>query len=308
MGVPARIVLHAPDRAQAEAAAAAAFSRISDLEQVLSDYRPDSEASRLTAAPVGQPIRISPDLLAVLQACERLSRATGGAFDATIGPATRAWRQARDARRLPDAAALAAIRDRIDWQAIRLDPAASTATLLRPNLALDFGGIGKGWAAQIAVDLLRSRGGGCERCLVALAGDIVLGDPPPDQPGWRIDIPTLDAHPRVLTLANAAVSSSGDTSQFIELADSRGVPHRYSHIVDPRTGLGLSTQRTVTLIASRGEWADALATAAFILGPEASESLLKRPDWGQLAAAAVFIEGTGIDARLITIDPANRLP
>jgi thiamine biosynthesis lipoprotein len=307
MGVPARIVLHAPDRDAAERAADAAFTRMADLEQILSDYRPDSEASRLAASPTGRPVPVSPDLFAVLRACEHLSHVTDGAFDVTVGPATRAWRQARDTGRLPDGAALAAIRARIGWQAIRLDPAASTATLLRSDLALDFGGIGKGWAAQAAVDLLRSRGGGCERCLVALAGDIALGDPPPGRHGWRIDLPTIDTHPRIISLANAAVSTSGDSTQYVELLDARGEPRRFAHIVDPRTALGIPARRSVTMIASRGEWADALATAAFILGPEAAAPLLDRSDWGP-PAAAIFLEGADDSARLITLDPSRRLP
>ncbi|MBC7835804.1 MAG: FAD:protein FMN transferase, partial [Phycisphaerales bacterium] len=157
----------------------------------------------------------------------------------------------------------------IDWRLVELDPAHRAVRLLKPGMLLDLGGIGKGYAAQRAADVMRARG--IPRCFAALAGDLVAGDPPPGRSGWTVAIELAGAaDPGLnLLLANAAVSSSGDTEQFIEVS---GV--RYSHIVDPSTGIGLTHRVAATVIAPRGELADALASAACVLGFDHATSLV----------------------------------
>ncbi len=269
MGVPTRIVIYARNESEARDAAAGAFARIAELEQVMSDYRPDSELMRLCAADSGLPHRVSPDLFCVLRTAQHVSAATDGAFDATIGPCVDLWRRSARSGHLPSTPELADARARCGHALLGLDPATRSITLHRPGMRLDLGGIGKGFAAQQAVEHLGARGH--PRCLVALAGDIVVGSPPPGAPGWMIELPPSAAGPKSLILRDSAVSTSGATEQFVSI---EGV--RYAHIVDPRTGLGATTCATVTIIAPRGELSDALATAASLIGPADFAPILRR--------------------------------
>ncbi len=279
-------MLYAEDAAQAEANAAAAFARLDELEQVMSDYRPGSELMQLRDAVGTGPVPASPALFEILDRTLSVSAATGGAFDPTLGPLTQLWREARRTGRPPDRALLEDARSRTGWERITLDREARTV-LLPAGTRLDLGGIGKGYAAHETVKLLRTRG--IPRCLVALAGDIALGDPPPPprpespvlgygdrrddlgprpSPGWRI---AIGGTSESVLLSNSCISTSGDTEQFVEID---GV--RYSHILDPRTGLGLTRRVQATVIHSDGATADALATALCVAGVDGAPAVLDR--------------------------------
>jgi thiamine biosynthesis lipoprotein len=267
MGVPVRLVLHAPTRDAAEAAARDAFGRIAELDRMMSDYRPDSELKALERS--RGPVRVSPELLAVLSRAVEIARATDGAFDPTVGPLVALWREARTARRLPDPAALASTRQRVGWRHLEIDRESSTVRLAIADMRLDLGGIAKGYILQDALQVLRSRG--VTSALVEAGGDIVVGDGPPDRAGWRIDVPGADSAfaTRAAHLTNAALSTSGPAAQFVGI---NGV--RYSHVVDPRTGLGLTNGLTAHVIAPDGATADALSTALTVLGPEGAAGVL----------------------------------
>lgn len=274
MGVPFRLVFYGTDAARAAAAADAAFGRVAQLNRIFSDYDPDSEANLLChETPVGQPVPVSPDLWHVLERSQRLAADTDGAFDVTLGPVVQLWRRARRHRELPPPHLLEPARQRAGWRNLRLDPRQHTVTFAVPGMRLDFGGIAKGYAADEALRVLRAFG--FPRALVAAAGDVTVGDPPPDRPGWTIDIGLLDtpnAPPaRTLSLAQASVATSGDIFQHLEFEG-----RRYSHILDPRTGLGLTDQSLVSVIATDGLTADSLATAVSVLGPEAGLRLVER--------------------------------
>lgn len=272
MGVEARIVLYAPNEPAAVAAAREAFNRIAELDAVLSDYRVDSELNRLCASPPRFPVRVSNDLLYVLEYGQNLARQTGGAFNLTAGPLVRLWREARDTGALPDPVAIEAARERSGWRNVDIDAEVKTVTLLQDGMQFDPGGIGKGFAADEAMRTLHARG--IWSAMVALAGDIVVGDPPPGRRGWTIGLaPGLGVDESIM-LANAAISTSGDLEQHVEIG---GV--RYSHIIDPRTGEAITQPRAVSVIAPRGIAADALATALSVLGPHDGALLLRaRPD------------------------------
>ncbi len=275
MGVQARIITHGREARTAERAASEAFDTMSAVEDAASDYRLDNELARLCGR-AGQGFQtISPDLDRLLRLAEHFARLTDGAFDVTVGPATRLWRESRRAGRLPDPERLRAARSAIGWRLVVVDPAAPRARLLRPGMSLDFGGIAKGYAAQRALEVLRARG--VPRSLVSLAGDVVAGEAPPGADGWHVAIlghgdlasnrsprahdPSSSA-PHFILISNAAVSTSGDIEQYLEVG---GV--RYSHIVDPRTALGVTCRTAATVVAPDGETADALATALCVLGP-----------------------------------------
>ena len=258
LGVATRIVVYAAD-ATAPVAARAAFDRIAALEDVMSDWRAGSEVNRL-ATRAGQWVELSAELYAVLRQAVEIAAATDGAFDPTVAPLVTLWRESRRSGRIPDTAARDSGLVLVGWWRIALDKCRPLARL-EPGTRLDLGGIAKGFILQEALALLRARG--APSALIEAGGDIVVGDPPPGRAGWTIALGGADS-----TFANVAVSTSGTGEQFVEIA---GV--RYAHVVDPRTGLGVTDARTVTVIAADAGVADALATALVVLGPEGSGPL-----------------------------------
>lgn len=270
MGMQARIVLYAPSEPVARAGAAAAFRRIGELDAIMSDYRQDSELRRLCDRAGGGPVRVSRDLFRVLQRAQEIAKWSDGAFDVTCGPLIALWRQARRDGRLPSQEAVTAAKALVGFRNLRLHPRRQAVELLKPGLRLDLGGIAKGYACDAAVAMLRARR--LSRCMVDMGGDIVLGDAPPGRAGWEIE--NLNAErdeDRILTLSRCGVSTSGDIEQFVEID---GV--RYSHIVDPRTGLGVTSRLAATVVAPKGELSDPLATAVCVLGPDAGRRLAAR--------------------------------
>jgi FAD:protein FMN transferase len=269
MGLPVRLVLHARDRQTAEPAARAAFARIASLDGMMSDYRPDSELRAIERS--RDAVRVSPELMSVLRRAIEIAQAADGTFDPTVGPLVALWREARTTRRLPDPAALASARQRVGWRHLVLDPDASTVRLSADGMQLDLGGIAKGYILQETLHILRSRG--VTRALVQSGGDIVVGDAPPGRDGWRIEVPGADPvfSARAARLTNAALSTSGPSAQVVEIGG-----RRYSHVVDPRTGLGVTSAIIAHVIAPDGATADALSTALTVLGPEAAGPILRR--------------------------------
>ncbi|MBS1854448.1 MAG: FAD:protein FMN transferase [Acidobacteria bacterium] len=273
MGTLVRIRLYAEGEEQAAPAMHAAFARIAEVDRELSDYLPDSEVNRLCRAPAGTPVAVSADLFRVLEASQDLAAESGGEFDVTLGPVIRLWRQARRDGLMPAADALKEARARTGYAKMRLDAGARTVTLAQAGMQLDLGAIGKGYAADAALAVLCERG--ITRALVAASGDLAFGDPPPGHGGWRIGIDT-----RVLELRNAAVSTSGAAQQHADIGGKR-----YSHIIDPASGLGLTAPITVSVIAPRGIESDSLSTAVSVLGAERGLKLIaKRPHTAALIA------------------------
>ena len=170
-----------------------------------------------------------------------------GAFDVTIAPVGRLWRRARRERKLPDPARLAAAPRLVGSDKMVLDSGARTVQLQKPGMKLDVGGIAKGYAAQAALEVLKKAG--IKSALVGGAGDIVVGDPPPDAGGWKIAIaplePSRSGPERVLLLANSAVSTAGDAERFVVIDG-----HRYSHIINPVTGIAVEDRASVTVVAA----------------------------------------------------------
>lgn len=270
MGMQARIVLYTSDEATARRCAAAAFRRIGELDAIMSDYRKDSELNRLCSRAGSGPVVVSADLFRVLWRSQMLAKESEGAFDVTIGPLVQLWRQARRSRTLPDQAQLATAHGLVGWRLMELNPARREVTLRTPGMRLDLGGIAKGYACDEALAVLRRHG--LRHAMVEMGGDIVLGEAPPGRTGWTIEIPNAgNEKERRQELAHVAVSTSGDTEQFVEID---GV--RYSHIVDPRTGLGLTNRMSVTVIAPWGWLSDGLSTTICVLGEERGRQLAQR--------------------------------
>ena len=277
MGMPFRIVLYASDQASGDAAAAAAFERISDLNRILSDYEADSELSRLSrTSGSGLVVPLGSDLARVLERAEEVSRMSDGAFDITVGPLVDVWKRARRQRLLPDPAKVEAARAATGWRHVVLGRDASgrrTARLTVPGMRLDLGGIAKGYALDEATRVLRSRGIRCS--LVSGGGDLFASGAPPGQPGWKVEVGELDvpnAPPgRVVWLKDRALVTSGDRFQRVELG---GV--RYSHLLDPRSGWALTHPSQVTLIGKEAMTTDALSKVLSVLGPDEGFARIRR--------------------------------
>lgn len=274
MGTTFRIVLYAANMDRAKKAADAAFARVAELDGMMSDYKQTSELMRLCkrfATEVGEPVKVTDDLFFVLQKAQEMSKKSDGAFDVTVGPVVQLWRLARRTQELPDPKEFASAREKVGYQKIKLDAAKKTVQLTTPGMQLDLGGIAKGYAADEALKLLKEKFG-ITQALVGAYGDIACGDPPPGKEAWNVEIAPISKSQKVrtLNLANAAVSTSGDLEQFVVI---KGV--RYSHIVDPKTGLGLTGQRSVTVIAPRGVTADSMTKAVSLLPPEQALKLVE---------------------------------
>ena len=310
MAIPFRIVAYAPNWFVASNAAHAAFARISDLNRSLSDYDAESELSHLSlTAGSGIAIPLSADLATVLLRARDFSAASGGAFDVTVGPLTQLWRRARRQHELPDPERLTQALEAVGWTNLiltrtladadlssRRSPStvalSYTARLNKPKMRLDLGAIAKGYALDEAARVLRQHG--LTRTLVTGAGDMVAGDPPPGESGWKIDLAPLDladAPPGLsVRLKNGSLCTSGDLFQHVEIG---GV--RYSHIVDPHTGLGMTDHSLVIAIGPDGITTDALSTTLSVVGPERglpiarqfrSEARIIRAPGGQIEISA----------------------
>jgi thiamine biosynthesis lipoprotein len=285
LGTLIRILLYAPTPQLAEAAAQAAFDRIEELDLVLSDYKPDSELNRLCAKsdthPLGQPWEISKDLYQVLAAAQDLSRKTEGAFDVTTGPYVRLWRRARRRSALPDEEKLSAAAAASGHWKLELKHSPPRASLGARGMRLDLGGIAKGYILDEALVVLKFHG--IQRALIDAGGDLIASGPPPDQAGWHVNLehiqiePTPDpkqtANATNYLLSHAALATSGDAYQFLEFNAVR-----YSHLIDPKTGLGCTQSWTASVAAPSAMAADAWASALCILGPERGLALLENEE------------------------------
>jgi len=318
MGTRFRLVLYASDDTVASEAAGAAFARVDQLNARLSDYLHGSELNRLSASSgTGAVVPVSADLYRVIETAQNISRRSDGAFDITVGPVVRLWRQARRARRLPDDHRIEKALRSVGYQHIQRHPDTRSITLRQPDMRLDLGGIAKGYAAHEMIKTLEERG--VNRALIDAGGDLMLAGPPPNRETWRValmPVPRKGSGVRVqgsekpkpraeaelveaeapdkskptpyVRATDVAVATSGDAFQHVDIA---GV--RYSHIVDPRTGIGMTTQTAATVIHPDGAIADALASACCVLEPDKALQLIDNTP----GAAAMIVVNDGGELR-----------
>lgn len=274
MGSPFRLVYYAADDSLAAKAAHFAFARLDTLNEIMSDYRDGSEINRLSATSgSGAWVRVSDALFDVLAISKKISRRTNGAFDVTVGPAVQLWRRAMRRSTFPTEIEIAAARKAVGYRFVKLCRRNQSVRLTRPNMRLDLGGIGKGYAAEAALKVLREFG--IASSLLDAGGDLILGVPPPGKSGWDVDInsggPGTDSLAMIISLTNAGIATSGATYRYLE---HEGV--KYSHIVDPKTGVGLRFHVRTTVVAPDGTLADALATALSVAGIQKGKKIIRR--------------------------------
>ncbi|MEO5800655.1 MAG: FAD:protein FMN transferase [Gemmatimonadales bacterium] len=275
LGVEVRLVVATADRAGADAAARAAYAAIAELEQTFSDWRPTSEARRL-GAHHGEWVTVSEPLLQLTTRALAVARASHGAFDPTVGPLVAVWREARGSGVLPTESAIARARHAVGWRRVHVDRTRGAIKLDAEGMRLDFGGIAKGYILDSARQVLQQHG--FASVMLDAGGDIVLGDSPPGEAGWRVAVATARGD-TTLVLARVAVGTSGPGEQHLDVG---GV--RYSHVIDPRTGRALTSPTQATVIHPLGMMSDALSTMITVLGAEHGSRVAKG-----LGAVAIFV-------------------
>lgn len=292
MASPVIIRVYASSELTARRAVRAAYDRMHALESALSDWMQDSESNRLEAA-APEAIRISDDLRDAIKVSRALSRDTDGMFDPTIGPLVELWRRTRLSGRMPEEEEIELARSMVDLDSIEL--LADTARITRRDVELDFGAIGKGIALDAASRILDEHG--LPRHLINFDGEILVGDAPADKPSWQITIlPTETEETLVIDAVRASVATSGGVNQFFEIGGTR-----YSHIIDPSTGIGTSCARQVTVICDLATHADTLATVGCIVPVHRFREILESRFQG---ASAVIIEHDGASISITRIgDP-----
>jgi thiamine biosynthesis lipoprotein len=264
MGTLFKIVMYEEKGVDVQEAVREAFARIEALEDLLSSHRDSSELESVSKLAFQSPQIVSQDLYFVLETSLELSRLTEGAFDVTVRPFVQLWKNAKDEGRLPSSKQLNREAKRVGYQGLLLNPRTRSLRFKVPGIQVDLGGIAKGYAADEVLRILREHH--IESALVYAGGDIRLGAAPPRRNGWSVEV----NGGRELLLRDCAIASSGDTFQYLEI---EGV--RYSHIIDPRTGLGIRGQRGATVIAPQAIMADALATALAVAGPKKGFEIIR---------------------------------
>ena len=294
MGCSATVRVCGSNTSALRLAVAAALDEIDRLDLLLSNYRRDSPLSRLNREAATRPVAVEPELFDFVALCLRWSRDSDGAFDATVGPLMRAWGFFRDEGRVPDQDALRRARAAVGYRHVVLDPAAGTVRFDRTGVELDPGGLGKGYAVDKAVEVLRRRG--IASALVNLGGSSVYGlGRPPGGSAWEVGIhaPGSEQVASTVRLHDGALSVAGNDRRSFE---KDGV--RYGHVMDPRTGRPAQGVLGVAVLSGSATDGDALDDVLLVEGPEAARARLARdPSLGAL----LFLPDRGRSWKLLRL-------
>jgi thiamine biosynthesis lipoprotein len=279
MGTFARIIVVADGSRQANACILAGFDEMRRIDSVMSDYRPDSELSKVNREAFAGPVKVSTELFGILQKSVEFSRLTNGAFDITVGPLVDLWRKAGETNSAPDADTLAATKARVGYEKLILDANAMTVKFAVDGMRLDLGGIGKGYAVDKAVDVIQKHG--AIAGMVDSGGNIRCFGRPINRTNWLVGIQDPNIADSVEQIADSpdasglmilklnpdkigsAVATSGDYRRFVTVAGKK-----VSHIIDKSTAAGANKMAGDTIIAKTAIEADALSTAVNVLGPD----------------------------------------
>lgn len=271
MGTTFTVVAYGADAAHLAAVVGEVFEELDALDAQMSHYRPESELSGINREAAAREVLVEPALFRLLRESIKYSEATDGAFDITVGPLMKAWGFFRGSGRVPADHELEEIRRRIGFRYVRLNEKARTIRFAVEGLEIDLGGIGKGYAVDRAVEILKSYG--IERAMVAsgTSSFYALGAPPGER-AWPVKLRDPFEAEKVADLVwlrDFALSISGNYEKFFTLEG-----RVYAHILDPRTGRPVEGMLATAVLASRATEADALSTAFFVLGPEGSGKIL----------------------------------
>ena len=238
------------------------FKIADEMDDRFSDYSAESEVSKFNKQESYIPFKISSELLELLTISQSLYHKTSASFEPAAGALTQLWRLSRKTKRLPDQKTLSLAIKASSFASLIIDRKNKTLTKKNHLTRLDFGGIAKGYTADKMLNYLQEHD--LKSCSISAGGDVIVGNPPPGRLYWIIRInPFGDSNSETMRvkLSNAAVSTSGNVEQFIQIGGKK-----YSHIVNPKNGLGLTTNHAAVVISNKGSMSDALATSISILG------------------------------------------
>jgi thiamine biosynthesis lipoprotein len=262
MGSAFNLIIVSTDSNKANYLARKSYKLVDSLNHIFSNYDSSSELSKINASAGLLPYKMSTAMLDLVQKSQYAYIQSKGAYDISIGPLSSLWRNARKAKLFPEASTVVARKKLVGFAQVKINKRLGTIFLPSVDMQLDFGGIAKGYIAGRIIDYLKANG--IQQALADAGGDIVMSGAPLNQKGWLIGVnlpeTTDDLLNKKLQLSNCSVATSGDVYQFIEY---KGV--KYSHIINPLTGYGVTNLRNVTIIAKTGSTADWLATACSIL-------------------------------------------
>ena len=264
MGTTFSVVLYGSDPASMKQAIDAALDEAHRLDALLSNYLPESEWSRINRDAAAHPVQVSPELFRLLSECLEYSRASAGTFDITVGPLMRAWGFFGGEHRVPSPNEIRKTLEVVGYQHLQLNARKRTVRFDRPGVEIDPGGVGKGYAVDRMVEILRVRG--FRNALVAASGSSIfaVGNPPEEPRGWPINIADPSDHRKnaaQVFLKDLSLSTSGSYEKSFRVAG-----HRYSHIMDPRRGVPAESAVQVTVIAPRAIDSEVWAKPFFIQG------------------------------------------
>jgi FAD:protein FMN transferase len=272
MGSPFNIIFYSTDSLHASSIAMACFQLVDSFVIIYSNYLDSSELNKLcaTAGKTNNPVTVSPALFDILLLSKTAYEKSEGTFDITLGPVTKLWRKARKEKIFP---ANKTVKEKLaltGFKKIRIDTATHGIQLLQPGMQLDLGGIAQGYIGQRVIDFLKTKN--IMNALVDVSGDIVTMGAPPNTHGWTVGVNVPGKKDELLKqnilISDKSVTTSGDAYQYIE-HDGK----RYSHLVDPRTGYGITSQKNVTVIANDGAMADWLTKPCSILSIKKAKKL-----------------------------------
>lgn len=269
MGTVVQITLMDGDWDRFDEAAEAAFNEISRLEEMFSSYKTGSDVARINKAAGKAAVDVAPEVIEVVRKALLVSALSGGAFDPTVGALSKAWGPSGEKGEVPPQAEIKKLLEFVDHKSVVVDEHGRWVRLKKEGMALNLGGVAKGFLVEKAALELKRHG--TSRAIIHAGGDMLVFGAPEDEP-FKIGI----QHPREkkllgeALLRDGAVASSGDYERFFE---KDGV--RYHHILDPKTGFPARGARAVTLIAKDPTVADALSTAVFVLGPDRGMALIE---------------------------------
>ena len=262
MGSAFNLIIVSTDSNKANHLARKSYELVDSLSHIFSNYDSSSELSKINASAGLLPYKMSRAMLDLVQKSQYAYRQSKGAYDISIGPLSTLWRNARKTKLFPEASTVIATKKLVGFAQVKINKRLGTIFLPSAGMQLDFGGIAKGYIAGWVINYLKANG--IQQALADAGGDIVMSGAPLNQKGWLIGVnlpeTTDELLNKKLQLSNCSVATSGDVFQFIE---DKGV--KYSHIINPLTGYGVTNLRNVTIIAKTGATADWLATACSIL-------------------------------------------
>lgn len=277
MGTLAQIVAVAPDTNTAKRCIEAGFAEINKVDELMSDYKNDSEISKVNRDAFKQAVKVSKPTYEVLQKAVRFSKLSSGAFDVTVGPLVQLWRLASEANSVPTDTELQYARSKVGYELLYLDANEMSVRFAVDGMKLDLGGIAKGYAIDKAVEAMKKSG--ALGAMVDIGGDIrCFGKPSKGKSHWLIGVQDpnqteglIGTSLLVLKLTDAAIATSGNYRRFA-LIQGR----KYSHIINRKTAAAADGLSSVTIIANNAMDADALATAITVMGTEKGLALIEK--------------------------------